>query len=64
MQAVALLQRGLTAFEKQADVFAGGGKAAQATLAAGLEVQQQFGVPVLLGVNAVVDDQHDDIPTR
>ena len=29
-----------------------------------LEVQQQLSVPVLLGLNAVVDDQHDDIPTR
>ncbi len=58
LQAFAVLQRRLAALEEQADLFAGRGEAAQAALAAGLEAQLQFGVPVGLGGNALVDHQH------
>jgi hypothetical protein len=58
LQAVAVGQRRLAAFEKQADLLARGGEAAQTALAARLEAQLQFGVGGLLRRDSAVDHQH------
>src|SRR3546814_5748914 len=52
-QAFAIVQRRLAAFEKQPDILAAGTEAAQATLAARVVGQFEFGLPLGAGVDAL-----------
>ena len=64
LQAFAVMQGGLAAFEEQADVLARAAETAQAAFAAGLEAQFKFGIPVRLGGNTAVNHQHGAVSGR
>jgi len=57
-QALTVGERRLAAFEKQADVFAAAAEAAQATLAARVVGQFEFGLPFRAGRDALANHQH------
>jgi hypothetical protein len=58
LEELAVTQWLLAAFQEQADVLAFGTETAQATLAAGLEIQMELGGPFILGFDSLMNHQH------